>query len=701
MSAISIDRADGGVAIIRLDVPDSKVNVLSSALLDEFWAALETLAGDSSLRAAVLLSSKPDNFIAGADLGEVGAIDTAEKGSAFVRDGHGILDRLEASRKPVVAAIHGAALGGGLEVALACHLRIATRHPKTVLGLPEVMVGLLPGAGGTQRLPRLIGLVRALPMMLTGQRIRSRRALEYGLVDEVCEPDELERRATDAARRLADAARRKRKTPLAVKVQNASPMRTLILSKAREGVRKKTRGLYPAPEAILDCVETGLREGFDAGREREIARFGTLAVSAEAKNLIWLFEAMNELKKMPEGSDPRVVRKLAILGGGLMGEGIASVSLALADVVVKDVSEDTLTNLKRGVESSLARRVASGALTENDALAQRERLTVTTDSARMEGADLVIEAVFEDLELKRRVLAETEAVVGDACVFASNTSALPIATIAEAAARPDRVVGMHYFSPVPKMPLLEVVVAPDTSAAAESTARRFGIDQGKTVIVVKDGPGFYTTRILAPFMNEAILLLEEGAEIRALDSALRDFGFPVGPVTLLDEVGIDVASHVAVDLGRAFASRGLDASPVLPRMVEAGYKGRKNGRGFFRYDGSRGKRPVNGEVYGFFGGPERRAFPPDEMADRLAFLMVNEAVHCLEEGVLACPRDGDVGAILGLGFPPFRGGPFHFIDGMGVAQTVARMKELESVHGARFAPASLLLSMAEAEERFY
>jgi 3-hydroxyacyl-CoA dehydrogenase/enoyl-CoA hydratase/3-hydroxybutyryl-CoA epimerase len=701
MKAIEIEKLGNGVAVIRLGVPDSKVNVLSSEMLTEFRAALDDLEHDMGVRAAVLVSAKLDNFIAGADLGEIRAIDSAGKAAAFVKDGHVLLDRIAAGHKPIVAAIHGAALGGGLEVALACQYRIATVHPKTVLGLPEVMVGLLPGGGGTQRLPRLIGLVRALPILLAGQRLRAKKALEAGLVDEICEPDELERRAIAAAAGLVDGSVKRQATSLAVKLQNASPMRTLVLSKAREDVMKRTRGLYPAPRAILECVETGLRQGFEAGQAREVDLFGRLAVSPEAKNLIWLFESMNELKKLPEGSEPREVGKLGILGGGLMGEGIAAVSIPMADVVVRDISEEVLTKMKGRVESGLARRVTSGALVEDDAVRQRERLVSTTDIARLEGADLVIEAVFEDLEIKRRVLAETEAVVSDACVIASNTSALPIAEIAAGAKRPERIIGMHYFSPVQKMPLLEIIVRPDTDPAAQATAHRFGIDQGKTVVVVKDGPGFYTTRILAPFMNEAILLVEEGAEIRALDSALKDFGFPVGPIQLLDEVGLDVAAHVAVGLGKAFEQRGLSASPVLPKMVEAGYRGRKNRRGFFRYDGAKGKKVVDAEVYAFFPDTDRKKIAAVEMSDRLSLLMVNEAMYCLSEGVLSCPRDGDVAAVLGLGFPPFRGGPFHFVDREGASLVVARLRELEERHGPRFAPAPILVEMAERGERFY
>ena len=289
-------------------------------------------------------------------------------------------------------------------------------------------------------------------------------------------------------------------------------------------------------------------------------------------------------------------------------------------------------------------------------------------------------------------------------VFASNTSALPIARIAAKAKVPERVVGMHYFSPVPKMPLLEVVVARKTAPWAVATARAFGVAQGKTVIVVKDGPGFYTTRILAPFINEAVVLLDEGAAIPALDAALLDFGFPVGPVALLDEVGIDVAAHVSRDLGKAFASRGAAPSGTFTKLFDAGYRGRKNGKGFYLYAKNRppgSSKEVNPDVYAFFGGASRRPMPAIDLVDRLALLMVNEAVWCLAEGIIASPRDGDAGAVLGLGFPPFRGGPFRYVDAVGAATIVERMEELAGLHGKRFTPAPLLVEMARAGKAFY
>jgi 3-hydroxyacyl-CoA dehydrogenase/enoyl-CoA hydratase/3-hydroxybutyryl-CoA epimerase len=412
---------------------------------------------------------------------------------------------------------------------------------------------------------------------------------------------------------------------------------------------------------------------------------------------------MNETKKADEGPEPRPVDRLAVLGAGFMGAGVASVSLGRSQVVLKDISDEALGAGIRTIEKGLEIQTRSGAISRREADRRRSALLPTTDTDDLAGADLVIEAVFEDLDLKRRVIAEVEAVIPPEAVFASNTSALPIAKIAEGARHPERILGMHYFSPVPKMPLLEIIEAETTAGWATATAKAFGAAQGKTCIVVKDGPGFYTTRILAPYLNEAVLLLEEGAKIEDLDRVMKDFGYPVGPVALMDEVGIDVGAHVAADLGAAFAERGLGASDALPKMYEAGFEGRKNGKGFYLYPKKKkkGPKPVNTEVYGFFGGPERRSVAADAIRDRMALLMVNEAVHCLDDEVIDSPRDGDLGAILGLGFPPFRGGPFRWVDHEGVSAIVDRMKALAQRHGPRFEPAGGLQGLADAGRRFY
>ncbi len=705
MGAIRVTKRPDGVAVLTFDNPKGKVNILSPEVVEEFRGVIDDIERDPGVKACVLVSAKADNFIAGADLKFFLSIRDPMVGERFSRDGHALLDRVADSSKPTVAAIAGLALGGGLEVALACHYRLAADDPKVVLGLPEVQLGLLPAGGGTVRLPRLVGLPAALPMMLTGQRVRARKALKMGLVDALTSPGGIEETAIRTALGLLDGSIQRcgRKRPWMERLLESPPGRVLLFRQAHRSVIAKTRGLYPSPLSILDCVRTGYAKGPAAGYDRESVLFGQLVAGPECKALIGLFEATTELKKPLDATPPRPVDRLAVLGAGFMGSGIAAVSLELAPVVVRDLSQKALDGCARGVYSGLSKRVKSGAISrfERDRLFARLHLTQQAEALRR--AELVIEAVFEDLELKRKVLAEVEALVPAECVFASNTSALPIASIAEKALHPERVLGMHYFSPVPKMPLLELVVAEKTAPWAVATARAFAVKQGKTAIVVEDGPGFYTTRILSPFLNEAVLLLEEGARMEALDGALKDFGYPVGPVTLLDEVGIDVGAHVARELGPVYAHRGLGASDALPRLFEAGYQGRKNGRGFYVYPprGKKGKKRPNAEVYGLLGGAPRRPMDRKAMAERLALLMANEALHCLQEGVLSCPRDGDVGAVFGLGFPPFRGGPFRYLDALGARQAVDQYEALAKLHGQRFTPAPLLVEMAKSGKKFY
>lgn len=701
MDAIHLIKRNDGVAILRFDTPDSPVNILSSRFFDEFGRHLDQIARDPDIRACVLSSAKPDSFIAGADLDEVLAMTLPTQAAAFSREGHALLDRMAKSSKPFVAAIHGPALGGGLEVALACHYRLASDDPKTVLALPEVMLGLLPAGGGTQRLIPLVGISQGLSMLLTGQRIRASKALKMGLVDALTSPFGIEETAARAALMLAEGkmAPKRREASLKERLLQG-PLRGMVLKQARQGVYAKTRGLYPAPLAILDCVAVGLSKGLEKGQEQEELGFGALVTSPEAKNLIGIFHATTAKKKLPDGMEPREIHRIGVLGAGLMGEGIASVSLSQVPVVLKDVSDETLSRAARNLHLSLAKRVKSGGLSPVERDTHWHRLRFSTDAADLKACDLVVEAVFEDLDLKRQVLAETEAVIRPDAVYATNTSALPIASIAAHARHPERLLGMHYFSPVPKMPLLEIVVTPQTADWAIATAMAAGKAQGKTVIVVKDGPGFYTTRILAPFLNEAAILLSEGVPVETIDRALKDVGFPVGPITLIDEVGIDVGAHVSQDLGRAFAHRGLDASDVMLRMAEAGFKGRKNGKGFYRYDEP--KKPVNPEVYAFFNPTgAQKALPKTEIVDRLVLLMVNEAAYCLQEGILRDATDGDLGAVMGLGFPPIHGGPFRYVDAKGPEAVVAQLEALAKSHGPRFAPAPILVEMAREGRRFH
>ncbi|MCA1732054.1 MAG: hypothetical protein LC732_00445, partial [Acidobacteria bacterium] len=474
----------------------------------------------------------------------------------------------------------------------------------------------------------------------------------------------------------------------AARVLVAAPLRGLILARAEREVRRKTRGLLPAPLEIIQTVRIGLSRGFVAGQQREIAAFGRLVVSPEARNLLRLFRLTTESRKLPGAA--RAVTSTGVVGAGLMGEGIASVSLDLTRVVLTDVDPRRLEQARETIEAALRKRAASGAITEEERRERFARLATALNPAAVGESELVIEAVFEDLALKRKILAELEAAVGADTVLASNTSALPIARISAELAHPERVVGMHYFSPVPKMPLLEVVAPAGAAPWAVETAVGFGIRQGKVVIVVGDGPGFYTTRALAPLLNEAMLLLAEGAAPRIVEDALRSFGFPVGPLTLLDEVGIDVAAHVSADLGTAFAARGHRPSSALGILAGGGMLGRKSGRGFYIYRNGK-KRGLNPEALKAIGPAEGAEIPERDVAERLVLAMVAEAARCLDDGILRSEEDGDLGAILGLGFPPFRGGPFAWSRSEGKREIARRLEALAEAHGPRFAPAAWFL----------
>jgi 3-hydroxyacyl-CoA dehydrogenase/enoyl-CoA hydratase/3-hydroxybutyryl-CoA epimerase len=690
---------EDGIVTLTLDVPGEPVNILGTSMLREFTEILDGLELATDVKGIVIRSGKPDNFIAGADIKDFLKIRSALEGETLSRAGQAVLDRVAALPMPVVAAVHGACLGGGLELVLACRYRVASDDAKTVFGVPEVKLGLIPGAGGTQRLPRLVGLATALDLIVTGRSLRARRALAAGLVDEVV-PAAI---VTDVARRAALALSAGTLKPRRRGISIGERLlRPLIFRKARRAVAEKTGGHYPAPLRGIDAVERGTALRLAEGLKLEAELFGALAVSDASRALVSVFFATQEIKKnagYPEGTTPRPVRKLGVLGAGLMGGGIAAVA---ADVGVPvRLRDTTLAALGRGLRfarDGFEERRRRGSLSRLDLEKRIDRIAPSLDYSGLRRADLVIEAVFEDLEIKRKVLAEVEAVIGDAVVFASNTSSLPICEIARDARHKNRVLGMHFFSPVEKMPLLEVIVTKETEARATATAVGFGRRLGKHVIVVRDGPGFYTTRVLAPYMNEAARLLEEGAAVEDVDAAAVAFGFPVGPITLLDEVGIDVGAKVAKVLHQHFGDR-IPPPISMARVVDDGRLGRKNKRGFYVYNG---RKRVDASVYELLpGGTERRLFDAREIQDRLVFAFLAEAVLCLEEGILRSPTDGDVGAIFGLGFPPFLGGPFRYLDHLGARFATEILERQSARYGPRFAPPPSLVEKARSGGSFH
>lgn len=713
---------DDGVATVLIDRKGEDINSLSPDLADDLLRIIDHIETDDAIRAVVIGSAKKDNFLAGADIRWLQSVEDPDRVMSVLRAAHAGFMRLEKlatdGGKPVVAAIHGACLGGGLELALACSMRIVTNDAKrTQLGQPEVRLGIIPGAGGTQRLPRLIGIAAGLDLILTGRSIRPRKAHKIGLVDEVCPPEVLmevaHRRALEAANSPAKPASigvGRLKSFLApshlqqLALEENPVGRRVLFAKAEEKMLEQTKGNYPAPAAALRAVRAGIDHGLAAGYAAELDEFSKLIVSPEAKALMSIFFATQELKKdtgvSADGVIPRPVAKVAVLGGGLMGGGIAAVSATVARVPTR-IKEVDDAGVRRGlahVQRLVNRDVKRRRLEPREAARLMQLVTGTTDWSGFGNVDLIIEAVFEDLELKRSMVAAAEAVTGPDTVFATNTSSIPITGIAAGAARPENIVGMHYFSPVEKMPLLEVIVTKSTADWVTATAVGFGKRQGKTVIVVNDGPGFYTSRTLGPYMNEVGWLLEEGARIEDIDRAMVKWGFPVGPVQLTDEVGIDVASKVGKVMRQALGDR-LEAPTGFEKLVEDDRLGRKNGRGFYRYeDGER--KGVDDTVYTVLGAAPRKSMAPKEIQDRLVLQMINEAARCLEEGVLRSARDGDIGAIFGLGFPPFTGGPFSYVDRVGAATIVSKMERFASRLGSRWEPAPILTEHAASGKKF-
>lgn len=682
---------DDDLAIIWLDQPDDRMNKLSMDTVDVFDKLLDDILAKDDIKAVIMISAKEDNFIAGADIDMFRKMEKPGDAKQLSQRGNAVLKRIAESPKPFIAAVRGACLGGGLEVALACKWRVIADDPKTVFAFPEVQLGLLPAGGGTQRMPRLIGLQPALDMLLTGKRIYAHKALKLGIADDMIHPHGLLHAAKTFARRMLKKPKPPgRKRGLGERLLENNPIgRAMVFKAAAKQVNKKTRGNYPAPARILKCVKTGLSQGVDAGLAEEAEGFDYLMFTVESRNLVRLFFSMTATKKNPHKEKAREVGALGILGAGLMGAGIAEVTASRnCHIVMKDVTQESLDRGVRQVDKAVRKQVKKRIITSFEADRTMSHLHPTLNDEDLADCDLVIEAVFEDLQLKRKMLATIEATAPSHCIFASNTSSLPIADIAAEAKRPEQVIGMHYFSPVPKMPLLEIIVTDQTADWVLATAMEIGADQGKNMIVVNDGPGFYTSRILAPMLNEAVQLLAEGADIRQVDTVMKDFGFPVGPITLIDEVGIDVGAHVGEVLGPLFEDRGAKPNNFMHKLLEADYKGRKNKRGFYRYDGK--KKDVNTDVYQFFGGPERKQFPKDDIRDRLTLAMVNEAAYCLQEDILRNPEDGDTGAVLGLGFPPFLGGPFRYMDQRGVKDVRDRLEQLADQHGPRFKPAQTL-----------
>ncbi|MGD8374726.1 MAG: 3-hydroxyacyl-CoA dehydrogenase NAD-binding domain-containing protein [Acidobacteriota bacterium] len=688
---------ESGVGWLVLDVPGEKVNVLSMAVMECLEARCrDAAAARDRIRGLVIASGKEGSFIAGADVSEIGRITDPAEATALAARGQAVFQGIADLPFPTAAAVNGVCLGGGMELILACDLRLAADDGRVRLGLPEVRLGILPGFGGTQRLPRLVGLGTALDLILTGRNLDAGRARRAGLVDRVVPPEYLRREAASLALLAADrgvpAAARRRGRGLMKTLLEGNPIgRSVVFRAARKRVARTAGPHYPAPPRILTSIANAYRLPLARGLAEEARLVGELVAGDVSKNLIGLFQATNAIKKRTGVSGdvrPRDVDRAGLLGAGTMGGGIAWL-LARNGVPVrmKDIRHEALAAGMEAAAGIFGRAVKRRRMKPREMERAMGAISPTLDYSGFATVDAVIEAVVEKLEVKWSVLTELEAEVSEGCVLASNTSSLPITTIASRLRRPERFVGMHFFNPVDRMPLVEVIRGERSDDVAVATIYSLAKRLGKMPVVVRDGPGFLVNRILAPYMNEAVLLVRDGASIAAVDRALMGFGMPMGPLALFDQVGIDVAAHVAGILREAFGERMGDASG-LDRMIREKRLGKKSGRGFYRYGE---KRPEpDPEVTSWLREGDAPAPGTEAITERCVLRMLDEASRCVEDGIVSEPGDLDLAMILGTGFPPFRGGLLRHGDTLGAAAVVERLEALAAALGPRFEPCDLL-----------
>ena len=782
---------DGNILCISIDSPFSSVNIMSAKMLSALPRILSKL-NDPSLkyRGAVIISKKEGSFFHGADINMFQACQSSAEFCRLAQDGQRIFDLLEKTRVPIVAAISGQCLGGGLELALACTYRIASTADSTRLGLPEVKLGILPAAGGTQRLPRLVGIRQALSMMTTGSLLDAKRAFKVGLVDEVVDPFALEQTAFTVASELASgkmkvATGRRGKSAgslMEVLLERNSLGRYFLFRQARASVLKATKGQYPAPLSVITAVETGVTSGMTAGLLFEATEFGRLGMTPISKALRGLFFASTSARKNPfsvtttsssslpttavnqeEGSSITEGRHLpeqrnaaaataaqnqkkqlptkaiSVIGSGLMGSGIAHVAAGTAKLAValKDKTKEAVLRGEAAAVTGLLKRKSQPGF---ESIRHASLITALCDEdaawpKRLALSDVVIEAIYEDLEMKRSLIRQVEPLMRPDAIFATNTSALSVTEIAEASSRPEQVIGLHFFSPVDRMPLVELIQHAKTSRATAWRAFELASRMGKTVIVVRDVPGFFVNRCLGPFMAEALTLLRQGVEPHAIDNALVKFGMPMGPIALIDEVGIDIAlktcESLAVSPGVGSRLAGTGGANYLPslRKVSESCRGKKDGAGFYLH------RSVNPDKSSsssssfsssssslskskllivnslaidllFAGGGNVKPAQPmvlseSDIVDRMIMRFVSEAVWALDDHVIRSAEDGDLASVFGIGWPPFLGGPFRYIDTMGVKAAVKKFTALANAHGQHFAPPKLLVAMAAEGRSFY
>lgn len=717
-----------GLFKLTFDLKGEKVNKFSKAVIEEFQTILEELerkGKSGEIKALYLISGKKNNFIAGADIEMIQAAKTEGDAYTLSRYGQKLLDRWEDLPFPTLVAINGTAMGGGCELSLASDYILMSTDSSTRIGLPEVMLGIIPGMGGCVRMPRRVGVASALDLILSGRTLSGESAFKSGLADAVLTKENFEESVQTFIRnnfkRIENRERIAREPKwggmggVAGKALEFTPFgRAFMFKKALDGVMSKTRGNYPAP---LKAIEVLKKNGASFGEklkgsrrddcmEREAVGFGKMAATAESKNLIRLFFMTETVKKSKgiQTSDVSSfnVSRAAVLGAGVMGGGIAQLYADKGITArMKDISQASLTLGLQAAAKIFKNQLKKRKLNERSYQQKMNLIAPTLDYSGFNSSEIVVEAVIEKMEIKKAVMKELEKEVSKDCVIASNTSSLSITEMQTVLQNPERFGGMHFFNPVHKMPLVEVIRGAKTNDETVSKIYQFSKQLGKTPIVVKDAPGFLVNRLLMPYLNEATWLLSEGASIEGVDKVLLQFGMPMGPFELIDEVGVDVGEKVAHILFEAFGKR-MEPAPFNASVVKAGRLGKKNGKGFYYYSADGRQKSFDAEIYSILGvSPKDNAVTAEEMVDRCMLPMINEASRCLDDGIVATAEEVDLGMIMGTGFPPFRGGLLRYADSLGAKEILARMKKLESKTGERFKPAPRILKMAETGETFY
>jgi 3-hydroxyacyl-CoA dehydrogenase / enoyl-CoA hydratase / 3-hydroxybutyryl-CoA epimerase len=708
-NAFNFKMIENEIGILTFDYPDSKANKFNTATMAELNEKIDEIAKKSEIKCLLFMSAKSSIFIAGADISEIKDITDPQQGYEVGKKGHEVFNKIEHLPFPTVAVINGASMGGGTELSLACNYRIASDNPKTKIALPEINLGILPGWGGSTRLPKLIGLQRSLDIILTGKNLIPKRALRTGVIDKII-PKEMVKEAAIAfakdvikGKNVLARSKRKQKGLVNALLEKNPLGRAVVFSQAKKAVMKKTHGHYPAPLRALEVIKKGYGKSLKVGLEAEAKALGDLLVTDESKNLVKVYYMMEGVKKQNGTNKSDIttlpVKKSAVLGAGVMGGGIAQLFTG-RDIPsrVKDINYDAVGKAYQQAASVLKGKVKRRRITKLEMCQILQKITGTIDYTGFKSVDFIVEAIVEDLEIKKTVFKELEENIREDAVVVTNTSSLLVDDMAAAFKHPERFVGMHFFNPVHMMPLVEVIRGKDSTDEAVATTFQLAKALGKTPVVVSDGPGFLVNRLLVPYMVESVSLLEEGHGIQKIDKAMLNFGMPMGPIELFDEVGIDVAFKVAKILGKSMGDR-MAESDILENMVNDGKIGKKSNVGFYKYEGK--KKIYDSSVESYISVKNKTSLSDEELIQRMVYPMINEAARCLDEKIVTRPQDVDLGMIFGTGFAPFRGGLLNYADSEGIKKVNSTLEKFAQEHGARFKQSDALQKMAVENKKFY